>query len=446
MSRYRRGDGEARPSRSVPLTPAVLLGVIAGGELGMHLELGSRSLHVDLPVYGYGVLFYLAFKLGLAILYRPSSEVRPPACVVAGIITVHNEDPLVFMRCLDSILAQTRLPQYLTIVDDGSREPDCLNAAHAYRQLFHRLGVYYHVIHHPRNLGKREGLAAGFQVAWHADVYLCIDSDTVLREDAVQRSLVYFNDPRVQAVTGCVLALNWNANLLTRLIDLRYANAFLGERAAYSTLGSMLCCCGSLALYRGPVVRKYLGDFLNQTFLGNRCTYGDDRRLTYYCLREGRTVLAPDAVAWTMVPENMGHFLRQQLRWSKSFIRESWCMITTFPPTRICWWLSLMEITTWGAFTSALVYTMVARPILTGKFAVAAYLAATLLLAYARSGHYLRADHPDSSRFSRCVIFMLAPVYGLVHMILLLPLRVVALCTLRDNSWGTRTQVEVTAA
>jgi len=117
-------------------------------------------------------------------------------------------------------------------------------------------------------------------------------------------------------------------------------------------------------------------------------------------------------------------------------------MLTSVRPNRACWWLSLMEITTWGAFTTALVYTMVIRPAFTGNISVAAYLAATLLLAYARSGHYMRAEHPDSNFFSRFAIFMLAPVYGLIHMVLLLPLRVVALFSLRDNSWGTRTQVE----
>lgn len=433
--------------RSVPLTPTILLGIIFGGELGMHLGLGrSHHLNLELPVYGYCVLLYLAFKLGLAVLYRPSKAARVPRAVLAGIITVHNEDPVVFRKCLDSLLAQTRLPNYLTIVDDGSSKPHCLQTAYLYRAAFQKRGVSYHVVHHPKNLGKREGLAAGFKIAWHADIYVCIDSDTILKYDALERSLMYFSDSRIQAVTGCVFALNWNANLLTRLIDLRYVNAFLGERAAYSTLGSMLCACGSLALYRGETARKYLHDFLNQQFLGNRCTYGDDRRLTYYCLREGRTVLATDAIAWTMVPENMGHFLRQQLRWSKSFMRESWCMLTSLGPNRACWWLSLMEIVTWGAFTTALVYTMVVRPAFTGHVSIAAYLAATLLLAYARSGHYLRAEHPDSTRFSRFAIFMMAPVYGLIHMVLLLPLRIVALFSLRDNSWGTREQVEVTTA
>lgn len=436
----------SRKKRSVPLTPTILFGIIIGAQIGMHLSLGRlHRLNLELPIYGYCVLLYLGFKLGLAILYRPPVVARIPHAVVAAIITVHNEDPIVFRKCLESLLVQTRLPQYLTIVDDGSAEPHCLQTAYLYRSAFLKRGVSYHVIKHPRNLGKREGLANGFKVAWHADIYLCVDSDTALKYDAIEKSLAYFSDGRVQAVTGCVFALNWDANLLTRLIDLRYVNAFLGERAAYSTLGSMLCACGSLALYRGETARKYLNDFLTQQFLGKRCTYGDDRRLTYYCLREGRAVLASDAIAWTMVPENMSHFLRQQTRWSKSFMRESWCMLTSLRPNRVCWWLSLMEITTWGAFTTALVYTMVLRPTLTGNISVGAYLAATLLLAYARSGHYLRAEHPDGSRFKRFTIFMMAPIYGLIHMVLLLPLRVVALLTLRDNSWGTREQVEVTA-
>lgn len=411
----------------------------------MHVALVRHSIRVELPVYGYAVLAFLAFKLGLACLYRPLRH-RPVPGNVAAIITVHNEDPAVFRKCLDALLVQTRLPDSLMVVDDGSAAPSCLLIARDRGIEFARLGVRFRVTQHRVNLGKREGLAAGFRASWDADIYLCIDSDTVLRADAVERALAYFTDPRVQAVTGCVLAENWDSNFLTRLIDLRYANAFLGERAAYSALGSVLCACGSLALYRGPVVRKYLGDFLSQRFLGRRCTYGDDRRLTYYCLREGRVLLAPDAMAWTMVPESMGHFLRQQLRWSKSFVRESWCMLTGLGPWRACWWLSLLEVTTWAAFTSALLYTLIARPLLSGQLSVASYLTATLLLAYARSGHYLRAEHPDTTRFKRTVIFALAPVYGLVHMVLLLPLRLVALLTLRDNSWGTRVEVEVRAA
>ena len=226
---------------------------------------------------------------------------------------------------------------------------------------------------------------------------------------------------------------------------MRYCYAFLGERAAYSVLGSVLCVCGSLALYRGATVRKYLDDFLTQRFLGRPCTYGDDRRLTYYCLREGRVLLAPDAIAWTLVPSTMKHFLRQQLRWSKSFFRESLWMVATVPPWRVCWWLTLIEIATWSGFTSALIYSVVVRPAVTGHFAFLTYLVSVLILSYARSGHYLEAQHPDIGWFGRLGTLAIAPIYGLIHMTLLLPLRLVALVTLRDNGWGTRKTVEVTS-
>ena len=368
----------------------------------------------------------------------PESRSTLQRAYVAGIITCRNEDPSAFTDCLNSVLASTRLPNALTVIDDASSDPTCGQVAYRYYAMFRAAGVDYTVITLGWNRGKRAGLAAGFSRCWDADIYLCIDSDTIIAPNAIENALRPFARHRVQAVTGCVLAANRGRNLLTRLIDLRYAYAFLGERAAYSVMGSVLCACGSLALYRGTTVRKYLDDFLGQRFLGRSCTYGDDRRLTYYCLREGQVVLAPDAVAWTLVPERIGHFLRQQLRWSKSFFRESLWMLVGIRPNRICWWLTLVEISTWCGFTSALIYALTVRPALTGHFAGAAYLAAVLLLAYARSGHYTEAEHPGLSWRGRWGTLLLAPLYGVIHMTLLLPLRLIALATLRDNSWGTR--------
>lgn len=60
-------------------------------------------------------------------------------------------------------------------------------------------------------------------------------SDTVLAEDALHEALKPFAEARVTVVTGLVLALSRRRNLLTRLTDLRYANSFLFERAAYSS-------------------------------------------------------------------------------------------------------------------------------------------------------------------------------------------------------------------
>jgi hyaluronan synthase len=429
---------------------AVITGVAIGAVVAINeRRLPSGAIALSLDWYGYAVLSLLIAKLILSVFARPvpaTAEVRQRVqrLRTAAVVTCRNEDPAAFSRCLDSLLAQTRLPDMVTVVDDGSSTPVCAHIALCAAGAARRAGIDYRVVLFPRNLGKRAGLAVGFARAATAEVYVCIDSDTILHPEAIERALRPFASRRVTAVTGCVLAANRGHNLLTRLIDLRYAYAFLGERAAYSVLGSVLCCCGSLALYRGYVVRKYLPDFLGQTFLGKPAAYGDDRRLTAYCLREGRVVLAPDAVAWTLVPERLGHFVRQQLRWSKSFFRESVDLLRTSRPQRACWWLTLLEIATWSGFTSGLIYALAVRPALTGHLAPLTYLTCVALLAYARSGHYAEAEHPGLSWRGRWFTLAIAPLYGLVSLVLLLPLRAVALATLKDNRWGTRSKVEVT--
>jgi hyaluronan synthase len=431
------------------------VGVLTGGVLGVLLSLhmarsATGSVTFRLGWYGLAVVTLISAKLILSLLAAPARETPDAREVlrrynVAGIITCYNEDPLAFAKCLRSILHSTRLPDSLTIIDDASDSPGCRRIARALAPAFQARGVDYDTIVFRQNLGKREGLAAGFRRAWDADVYLCIDSDTVLHHEAIANALKPFGRRRVQATTGAIFAANRGTNLLTRLIDLRYCYAFLGERAAYSVLGSVLCACGSLALYRGPTVRKYLDDFLSQRFLGRPCTYGDDRRLTYYCLREGQVLLAPDALAWTLVPFSMKHFMRQQLRWSKSFFRESLWMLVTVPPWRICWWLTMVEMSTWSGFTTALIYSVAVKPALTGQLCLLIYMISVLVLSYARSGHYFEAEHPDLNLAGKLATLAIAPVYGLIHMTLLLPLRLVALLTLRDNSWGTRKAVEVTS-
>jgi hyaluronan synthase len=431
------------------------VGVLTGAVLGVVLILhtaqtttGSETLR--LGWYGTAVVTLISAKLILSLLANPTPETPDSHEAlrrynVSGIITCRNEDPLTFANCLKSVLHSTRLPESLTIIDDASDSPGCRRIARAFAPAFQARGVDCELVVFRENLGKREGLAAGFRRTWDADVYLCIDSDTVLHREAIANALKPFGRRRVQATTGAVFAANRRTNLLTRLIDLRICYAFLGERAAYSVLGSVLCACGSLALYRGPTVRKYLDDFLSQRFLGVPCTYGDDRRLTYYCLREGQVLLAPDALAWTLVPFSMQHFVRQQLRWSKSFFRESLWMIVTMPPWRTCWWLTLVELSTWSGFTTALIYSLTVKPALTGHFTALTYLISVLVLSYARSGHYFEAEHPDLSLPGKLATLAIAPLYGLIHMTLLLPLRLVALVTLRDNSWGTRKSVEVTS-
>lgn len=403
------------------------------------------SFHLGL--YGYAVGTLLALKLLLSIRRRRAAprEWRAPAPMnVAAIITVYNEDPAALHACLDSLLQQTRRPQSVTVVDDCSADRTAADLAAACARYFWAAGIDMDVVRQPINRGKRHGIAAGVQLRGDADIYLCIDSDTVLERDAVEQLLKPFSRHRVHAATALVLARNRTVNLLTRLIDMRYVNAFLGERVAYSRLGSVLCVCGSMAAYRGWVVRRYLDDFLGQTFLGRPATAGDDRRLTYYALLEGQAVIQPAAVARTDVPERLGHYLRQQLRWTKSFIREGLLMAGSVRMAgRVCWWLNLLELATWTAFTSALIVALAVFATSPHLWtAAASYAAYVCAASWLRSLHYLRGA-AGVPRADRLMTFALAPTYALMNIALLIPLRLWAIATIRDGRWGTRQRVEL---
>ncbi|MEU6340220.1 glycosyltransferase [Streptomyces sp. NPDC046977] len=396
--------------------------------------------------YGYTVGAVLGAKLLLSAPiprpWRSSPRTRRQPTMgmtVHGVITVYNEDPAMLRRCLQSVLAQTRRPDSLTVVDDCSADHSASALIDQMRTAFDTAGIALTFIRFPANRGKRHGLAAAFRQSPAADAYLAVDSDTILGPDAVEQLLRPMARRRVHAVTGLVLAHNRSVNLLTRLIDMRYVNAFLGERVAYSRLGSVLCACGSLALYRGWVMRKYLDDFLDQQFLGRPATFGDDRRLTYYALTEGQSLIAPTAVGYTDVPEHLGHYVRQQIRWGRSFIREGVLLLAQvrFVP-RAFWWINLVEVGTWIGFTAGLLTTLVLAVVHpAGWHILTGYALAVCVMAWIRSVHYLRRA-PGVPKPDRLLTFAAAPLYALLNLGLLLPLRLWSLATLHATSWGTR--------
>ncbi len=399
--------------------------------------------------YGVAVMSLLSIKLVLswrspASSTRTAAEAaRVDALVVGVAIPMYNEDPDIVAASLRSLLGQTRPPQSVVVVDDCSGDARAIAEAESWIPRFAGKGIPLTVIRFESNRGKREGLIACLRAQPEADVMLCVDSDTVLDARALEQALIPLHDERVTVVTGLVLALNHRTNVLTRLIDMRYANAFLFERAAYSALGSVLCACGSLAVYRTSLMRKYEHDFLTQTFLGAPAVFGDDRRLTNYGLLEGRVLFQQTAVAYTAVPERWGHYLRQQVRWNKSFFRESLWALGNLPLSGWGFWLTLMELVTWVVFSVAAVWAIVLAPLTTGVVLLGPYLVYTVLLAYARSVRYLDLTGVRQTRRDRLIGFALSPLYGVIHILLLTWLRAYSLFTLRSGSWGTRTSVEV---
>jgi hyaluronan synthase len=378
--------------------------------------------------YGIVVTAYIFSRFVLAWCYRP----RPPVLTetqlptVAIIVPAYNEEGEIaatLNACLD-----VDYPSHLlrvVVVDDCSRD-HTLARIHAVQATRPELVVVAADI----NRGKRQAIARGLDHAGDAEILIFIDSDSRVDPGAVRQLMRYFSDPTVGAVAGHTDVLNRDTNLITRMQAVRYYVAFRVYKSAEALFGSVTCCSGCFSGYRRSAVDTVLQKWLNQRFLGQPSTYGDDRSLTNYLLPRWRVLYAPDARAQTTVPDHLHQFLRQQLRWKKSWVRES-LRAATF-----MWRKSpIMAL----SFYIGLALPIMAPQVVFRAFIVQPhfndalpvwYLGGVLAMAF-MYGLYYRL-HRRERLWYHGIFFALFYTGVLVWQ---LPY---ALATIRDSKWGTR--------
>lgn len=274
----------------------------------------------DVPVFLYSLLVggYLLSRFLFAAFYGDSKPLEDlPA--VSVIVPVRNEADHIartIRQVMESDYPRDRLQ--LIVVDDCSTDRS-LEVMQASREQYPELVV----VAMEKNQGKRHALATGFGLAT-GQVIVFIDSDSFLAADALRNLMNRFADPEVAAVTGHCDVENVWTNLLTRMQAVRYFIAFRVMKAAESVFDAVTCLSGPIAAYRREVLADVLDDWLNQTFLGRQATFGDDRSLTNSLLRRGYKVKYEfKARATTIVPDDHLTFLKQQMRWKRSWFRES---------------------------------------------------------------------------------------------------------------------------
>lgn len=423
--RKRPPESEVKGRRNLqPFHSLLMFGFLIAA---VWLSWSPHSVGVGVALYTLLAIPYLITKLALAALYRPSRAI-PVDGKVAVVIPIYEEDAELLSLSLASVLAQTRKLDEIWVIDDGSSSTECFHRAAS--MLKSVPGAVVHRFNH--NQGKRKAQAWAIARS-RSDFFVTLDSDSVLDVNAINEGLRPFQDDDVMGVCGIVRVLNSKENLLTRLIHLRFVNGFLYERAAYSVLGSNLCNSGALSFYRTPLIQNALSDYVGQTFLGKSVNFGDDRRLTLYALQRGRVVFQSSAIVQTKVPAKFRVWCKQQVRWNKSFIRESLLLIKDLESNRVGKWLGLLEFSYWCLLTTLLAWNVMYLPLIRGSFPATKYLAFVVVMSYARSVRVIgdggKLLQPD---------FLLAPIYGLLNLIVLVPIRLYAATRLADSSWGTR--------
>lgn len=343
---------------------------------------------------------------------------------VAVIVPVYNEKPEAFAPALKSLTSQSYSGEITVLVlDDGSDNGPIIQSLCDYYKV-----AYIRLPHG----GKREAMYAGFnRVSGDTTVIVTADSDTIWHRDVVKHLVAtLYSKPTIGAVTGFIDASNKNTSWLTRIIALRYWMAFNHERASQSYFGCVTCVSGPLGAYRRELIDQIKDQFVNQRFLGKKCTFGDDRYLTNLILGLGYEVRYSKAVAYTEVPATVRQFIKQQTRWGKSHWREMIYQVPALPKQHLYlaydWTLTLLLP---FLLSLALLYSLYLGVTVDASYFLT-IIGSILVMSAVRVIEPLRQ--------TRDWYFLLFPLYSLFHLVVLLPLKFYALATINLTHWGTR--------
>jgi hyaluronan synthase len=377
-----------------------------------------------LNVYSIIISVYILSRFIFSTFYRPPED-KGYLPKVTVVIACKNEEASI-RHTIDCVYRSDYPSDRLEVivVNDGSTDGTL-------KEMRRSAGEHpsLKVINFKENRGKRAGMAIGARMA-QGDVLVYIDSDSFVRPDGLYKIVQGFYDPTVGAVCGHANVANARVNALTKMQEVRYFAAFRVIKAAESIFSSVSCCSGCFAAYRREYVMDILDPWLNQKFLGRQATFGDDRSLTNFMLRKYRVIYHSEAVCTTIVPETYGVFFRQQLRWKKSWIRESFLaclfMWKRHPVAAFFYYSGVL----FPIVAPFVVLNAIIFPLL-GFWPISyLYIYGAMLMAGLYSLVYLA--------FFRNSLWVYGISFSFFYMLVLVWQTYYALFTVRQNHWGTR--------
>lgn len=280
-----------------------------------------------LYLYSIVAAVFLLSRYLFGAFYRPEPIDKNFMPGVTIIIPCFNEEQWIqrtILSCVNQDYPVEKLE--VLVVDDCSDDSSVEKIAEIIENL--KLEQRYDIeqrvryVVQPQNKGKRDALAWGAELAVH-ELIVFVDSDSFLDPFAIRNIVQPFKDTKMGGVSGRTDVANTYTNALTKMQSVRYYIAFRIMKAAEGYFDAVTCLSGPLSCYRKDLVLKYKDAWLNQSFLGQKATFGDDRSMTNFILRYDRTGYQDTAVCNTIVPNTYKLFLKQQMRWKRSWLRES---------------------------------------------------------------------------------------------------------------------------
>ena len=228
--------------------------------------------------------------------------------LVSIIVPAFNEE-VNAVSSLNNLLKCTYPNFNIIFIDDGSSDQTLEVVKNAFEN-----HPQVTILHKP-NGGKASALNYGIGYT-DAPILVCIDADTKLKPDAVERMAMHFNNEEVGAVAGNVKVGN-EINLITRWQSIEYTTSQNMDRKAFSLLNAITVVPGAIGAFRKSAVLE-AGGFTSDTL-------AEDCDLTIRILREGYIISNENgAIAMTEAPESIKQFLKQRFRWTFGVLQTFW--------------------------------------------------------------------------------------------------------------------------
>jgi len=334
----------------IPLLISALLAIVIG-----KLVAGDKTY--DPILYIYGIAVTAAIVLLISVRYlkyvdpyliaqsllesNPSLQQKSPFVTI--MVAAFNEEDFID-DCLSSLRNQSYPNFEVIVVNDASTDATKNILAN------YATDDRFKIINLETNVGKKKALGAAILEA-RGTVFVFTDSDSVIESRAVERVVdIFKTQPNIGAISGHTRAYNADTNLLTRIQDTWYEGQFSIRKAYESSFGAVSCVSGPLAAFRRAAVFNLIPLWINDTFLGSEFKFATDRGKTAlvlgskrfhplvrrlypdspflasetYLPHDWQVVYSQSARALTNVPDSFGSFLKQQIRWKKSFVRNIW--------------------------------------------------------------------------------------------------------------------------
>ena len=342
-----------------------------------------------------------------------------PDMRVVALVPIYEENEERVHDVVWSLIRQTRPPDHIYVMDDGSEFP--------------LMGFDHPLVTWMRqdNAGKRESQAA-MLAQFDRDDYdliVTVDSDSVFDLDSIEHLMRAFHEPDVMATTAICYTANWRTNLMTRLTDINLQISTLQMRMLRSHMSIVTPTSGAIAAYRPWIFFDNMDDYLTS---GN---IGDDRRLSFYALMKGKVVTVNEAACETHLPETPRGIFKQRTRWSKSAWLGAPFVVTNLRPLIVffyCYPLVFALAFPFSVLVLGTIWVRYDQPTL--MYGVMFWFVTSFSMAGAAY-----ASRPSMAKRDKVIQVALAgTLYPLWGLFLLRVAVYKALFTVRDQSWGTR--------